>query len=67
VILYFLAFFWGVGKIANPCILPVLPFVSSRADQSFRPGVFHCSWGSAFFGDHRPNCHGYAEARRDLP
>jgi cytochrome c biogenesis protein CcdA/thiol-disulfide isomerase/thioredoxin len=34
--LYFLAFLGGVLTIASPCILPVLPFVFSRADQPFR-------------------------------
>jgi cytochrome c biogenesis protein CcdA/thiol-disulfide isomerase/thioredoxin len=35
-ILYLLAFVGGVLTIASPCILPVLPFVFSRADQPFR-------------------------------
>jgi cytochrome c biogenesis protein CcdA/thiol-disulfide isomerase/thioredoxin len=35
-LLYFLAFVGGVLTIVSPCILPVLPFVFSRADQSFR-------------------------------
>jgi cytochrome c biogenesis protein CcdA/thiol-disulfide isomerase/thioredoxin len=35
-ILYFLAFLGGVLTIVSPCILPVLPFVFSRADQPFR-------------------------------
>jgi cytochrome c biogenesis protein CcdA/thiol-disulfide isomerase/thioredoxin len=35
-LLYFLAFIGGVLTIASPCILPVLPFVFSRADQPFR-------------------------------
>ena len=35
-ILYFLSFAGGVLTIASPCILPVLPFVFSRADQPFR-------------------------------
>src|SRR5271168_2690045 len=34
--LYFLAFVGGVLTIVSPCILPVLPFVFSRADQPFR-------------------------------
>jgi cytochrome c biogenesis protein CcdA/thiol-disulfide isomerase/thioredoxin len=34
--LYLLAFLGGVLTIVSPCILPVLPFVFSRADQSFR-------------------------------
>src|ERR1700724_1260215 len=34
--LYLLAFVGGLLTIASPCILPVLPFVFSRADQSFR-------------------------------
>jgi cytochrome c biogenesis protein CcdA/thiol-disulfide isomerase/thioredoxin len=36
VILFFLAFVGGILTIASPCILPVLPFVFSRADQPFR-------------------------------
>jgi cytochrome c biogenesis protein CcdA/thiol-disulfide isomerase/thioredoxin len=35
-ILYLLAFVGGLLTIASPCILPVLPFVFSRADQPFR-------------------------------
>src|SRR5271156_2152339 len=35
-ILYFLAFVGGVLTIVSPCILPVLPFVFSGADQPFR-------------------------------
>lgn len=35
-LLYLLAFVGGVLTIASPCILPVLPFVFSRADQPFR-------------------------------
>jgi cytochrome c biogenesis protein CcdA/thiol-disulfide isomerase/thioredoxin len=34
--LYLLAFAGGVLTILSPCILPVLPFVFSRADQPFR-------------------------------
>jgi cytochrome c biogenesis protein CcdA/thiol-disulfide isomerase/thioredoxin len=34
--LYLLAFVGGVLTILSPCILPVLPFVFSRADQPFR-------------------------------
>jgi len=34
--LYLLAFLGGVLTIVSPCILPVLPFVFSRADQPFR-------------------------------
>jgi cytochrome c biogenesis protein CcdA/thiol-disulfide isomerase/thioredoxin len=34
--LLILAFLGGVLTIISPCILPVLPFVFSRADQSFR-------------------------------
>jgi cytochrome c biogenesis protein CcdA/thiol-disulfide isomerase/thioredoxin len=36
VLLYLLAFIGGVLTIVSPCILPVLPFVLSRADQPFR-------------------------------
>ena len=35
-LLYLLSFVGGVLTIASPCILPVLPFVFSRADQPFR-------------------------------
>src|SRR5271163_3718768 len=35
-IIYLLAFVGGVLTILSPCILPVLPFVFSRADQPFR-------------------------------
>jgi cytochrome c biogenesis protein CcdA/thiol-disulfide isomerase/thioredoxin len=35
-LLYFLAFVGGMLTIVSPCILPVLPFVFSRADQPFR-------------------------------
>jgi cytochrome c biogenesis protein CcdA len=34
--LLILAFLGGILTIVSPCILPVLPFVFSRADQSFR-------------------------------
>ena len=35
-ILLLVAYFGGVLTILSPCILPVLPFVFSRADQPFR-------------------------------
>jgi len=35
-LIYFLAFVGGILTILSPCILPVLPFVFSRADQPFR-------------------------------
>src|SRR5277367_4645310 len=35
-LLFALAYLGGVLTIASPCILPVLPFVFSRADQPFR-------------------------------
>jgi cytochrome c biogenesis protein CcdA/thiol-disulfide isomerase/thioredoxin len=35
-LLILLAYFGGVLTILSPCILPVLPFVFGRADQSFR-------------------------------
>jgi cytochrome c biogenesis protein CcdA len=34
-LLFILAYLGGVLTIASPCILPVLPFVFSRADQPF--------------------------------
>src|ERR1700691_5018426 len=39
-LLYLLAFVGGVLTIVSPCILPVLPFVFSRADQPFRRSGF---------------------------
>src|SRR5262249_11997347 len=36
VLLYLLAFAGGILTIVSPCILPVLPFVFSRAGHSFR-------------------------------
>src|SRR4029453_6746240 len=35
-LLFVLAFLGGVLTILSPCILPVLPFVFTRTDQSFR-------------------------------
>ncbi len=35
-LLYLLGFLGGVLTIVSPCVLPVLPFVFSRADQPFR-------------------------------
>ncbi len=35
-LIYLLAFVGGILTIVSPCILPVLPFVFSRADQPFR-------------------------------
>ncbi len=35
-LLFLLAFLGGVLTILSPCILPVIPFVFARADQSFR-------------------------------
>jgi len=35
-LLYLLGFLGGILTIISPCILPVLPFVFSRADQPFR-------------------------------
>ena len=35
-ILYVVAFLGSILTIVSPCILPVLPFVFSRADQPFR-------------------------------
>ena len=34
-LLFLLAYLGGVLTIASPCILPVLPFVFSRADKPF--------------------------------
>lgn len=33
---FFLAYLGGLLTIFSPCVLPVLPFIFSRADQSFR-------------------------------
>jgi cytochrome c biogenesis protein CcdA len=35
-LLYLLASVGGILTIISPCILPVVPFVFSRADQPFR-------------------------------
>jgi cytochrome c biogenesis protein CcdA len=37
-ILFLLAYLGGALTIVSPCILPVLPFVFARADQSFTRG-----------------------------
>ena len=34
-LLILLAYFGGILTIVSPCILPVLPFVFSRADKPF--------------------------------
>ncbi len=34
--LFLIVFLGGILTIISPCILPVLPFVFSRADQPFR-------------------------------
>jgi cytochrome c biogenesis protein CcdA/thiol-disulfide isomerase/thioredoxin len=36
VVLFVLAYFGGILTILSPCILPILPFTFSRADQPFR-------------------------------
>src|SRR5271170_2449036 len=46
-LLYILAFLGGVLTIVSPCILPVLPFVFSRADQPFRRSVLPLLIGMA--------------------
>ena len=35
-LIFFLAYLGGLLTIFSPCVLPVLPFIFSRADQSFR-------------------------------
>jgi cytochrome c biogenesis protein CcdA len=35
-LIFLLAFVGGALTILSPCILPVLPFVFARSDQSFR-------------------------------
>src|SRR5450759_2062782 len=35
-LLFFLAYLGGVLTIFSPCVLPVLPFIFARSDQSFR-------------------------------
>jgi cytochrome c biogenesis protein CcdA/thiol-disulfide isomerase/thioredoxin len=47
-LLYLLAFAGGVLTIVSPCILPVLPFVFSRADQPFRRSGLPLLAGMAF-------------------
>jgi cytochrome c biogenesis protein CcdA/thiol-disulfide isomerase/thioredoxin len=47
-VLYVLAFAGGVLTIVSPCILPVLPFVFSRADQPFRRSGLPLLAGMAF-------------------
>src|SRR5580693_8290404 len=46
-ILLLLAFLGGILTIISPCILPVLPFVFSRADQPFRKSGFPLLVGMA--------------------
>lgn len=46
-LLFLLAYFGGVLTIASPCILPVLPFVFSRADQPFLKSGFPILVGMA--------------------
>ncbi len=46
-LLYLLAFLGGILTIVSPCILPVLPFVFSRADQPFRRSGFPLLAGMA--------------------
>src|SRR5579863_5061302 len=43
-----LAFFGGILTIISPCILPVLPFVFSKADQPFRRSGLPLLAGMAF-------------------
>ena len=46
-LIYLLAFIGGVLTILSPCILPVLPFVFSRADQPFRRAGLPLLFGMA--------------------
>mgnify|MGYP003580172709 CR=1 FL=1 len=46
-LLFALAFFGGVLTIVSPCILPVLPFVFTRADAPFRRGALPLLIGMA--------------------
>jgi cytochrome c biogenesis protein CcdA/thiol-disulfide isomerase/thioredoxin len=46
-LLFLLAFLGGVLTILSPCILPVIPFVFARADQSFRRGTLPMLAGMA--------------------
>ena len=46
-LLFLLAFLGGVLTILSPCILPVVPFVFARADQSFRRGALPMLGGMA--------------------
>src|ERR1700685_2829072 len=45
--LWVLAFLGGILTIVSPCILPVLPFVFARADQSFRKSTLPLLGGMA--------------------
>ena len=44
---FVLAYLAGVLTIASPCILPVLPFVLTRAGQPFRSGTLPMLLGMA--------------------
>ncbi|MEO7164659.1 MAG: cytochrome c biogenesis protein DipZ, partial [Bdellovibrionia bacterium] len=46
-ILWILAYVGGLLTILSPCILPVLPFVFSRADQPFRKSTLPMLVGMA--------------------
>jgi cytochrome c biogenesis protein CcdA len=41
-LLIVLAYLGGVLTIVSPCILPVLPFVFSRANQPLCAAACHC-------------------------
>jgi hypothetical protein len=54
-LLYLLAFAGGILTIVSPCILPILPFVFSRAGQPFRRTGLPLLAGMA--GTCRSGCH----------
>jgi hypothetical protein len=53
-----IAFLGGILTIISPCILPVLPFVFSRADQPFRRSGLPLLAGMFFLKDDTHTEHG---------
>src|SRR5512135_3813497 len=46
-LIFLLAYLGGVLTILSPCVLPVLPFVFARSDQSFRRSGLPILFGMA--------------------